>query len=450
MIDATEPALRLTGDVTSFSEVSDSLSRRFSGLVAARLGDKDALKVPSDLAEDDGYLELSKSGDVFSVVLKEPVTTLSDRHQWLMSKSNTQVLNQMLERAPVAMWATHNEGKLLFGNAEFRTLAEQTGKQLVFDTDTDAGIKAKETRRVCLETNQSSTSTWFDVTMRPAGSGMTLNYAVNTDAIVTAEAAQRNFVQTLTKTFAQLSIGLAIFDRKRHLALFNPALIDLTELPAEFLSSRPTLSDFFDQLRDRQIMPEPRNYKNWRDQLSDMLAAAQDGEYCETWTLPSGLTYRINGKPHPDGAVAFLFEDISAEISLTRRFRAELELSQSVLDAMDSAIAVFSRTGTLTFANTHFRDLWKCAPDESFIEMTVLDLSRIWQEACEPSQVWGEVRDFVGSMEDRAEWLDVVHHKTRGELRLEMVPLGGRATMVRFSDTNPANAIKQEAEPTIP
>jgi len=53
--------------------------------------------------------------------------------------------------------------------------------------------------------------------------------------------AQRNFVQTLTKTFAQLSIGLAIFNRERQLVLFNPALIDLTALPADFLTGRPHL-----------------------------------------------------------------------------------------------------------------------------------------------------------------------------------------------------------------
>lgn len=69
---------------------------------------------------------------------------------------------------------------------------------------------------------------------------------------------RKNFVQTLTKTFATLSIGLVIFDRNRQLMLFNPALIDLTTLPADFLSARPNLLTVFDKLRDNQIMPEPK------------------------------------------------------------------------------------------------------------------------------------------------------------------------------------------------
>ncbi|NCW08109.1 MAG: diguanylate cyclase, partial [Rhodobacterales bacterium] len=76
--------------------------------------------------------------------------------------------------------------------------------------------------------------------------------------IVRAQQAQKNFVQTLTKTFATLSIGLAIFDRNRQLMLFNPALIDLTALTADFLSARPNLLTAFDKLWDNQIMPETK------------------------------------------------------------------------------------------------------------------------------------------------------------------------------------------------
>ena len=69
---------------------------------------------------------------------------------------------------------------------------------------------------------------------------------------------QRDFVQTLTKTFAQLSVGLAIFDADRRPVLFNPALGDLSLLPADFLIARPTLFSFLDRLRDNRMIPEPK------------------------------------------------------------------------------------------------------------------------------------------------------------------------------------------------
>jgi PAS domain-containing protein len=280
---------------------------------------------------------------------------------------------------------------------------------------------------------------WFDVRALRLDSGW-MNYATDVNAVVNAEIAQRNFVQTLTKTFAQLSIGLAIFDRKRQLALFNPALIDLTSLPAEFLSARPNLLSFFDRLRDRQMMPEPKNYRSWRDQIADLVAAADNGQYLETWSLPSGLTYRISGRPHPDGAVAFLFEDISAEISLTRRFRSQLELGQSVLNTLEQSIAVFSPTGVLAFSNTAYRKLWGIDPDSSFTDISVTDASRHWQAGSMPTPVWGDLRDFVVQFGERADWqADVILRDGRA-VTCQVVPMAGGATMVLFQpdDTVPA------------
>ena len=433
LVDATPSAQGLIGDVTHLGDVVAVLAARFPGLRKSALSETGTTHIGSDLKGDDGFLELSQDGDTLKVVLNDPANSAADRHQFLMTQTRLDNYDKLLDQAPIAMWATDSEGALRSGNHQYHQLVAMGATDTPFEKSTEADLGTHPRRRASLTDVQTDKVHWYDLYEYAAPDGGLIHYAVNADAIVTAEAAQRNFVQTLTKTFAHLSIGLAIFDRKRQLALFNPALIDLTQLPADFLSGRPSLGAFFDQLRDRQIMPEPRNYKNWRDQLSDMLAAAQDGQYCETWTLPSGLTYRINGKPHPDGAVAFLFEDISAEISLTRRFRSELELSQSVLDAMDCAIAVFSRNGTLTFSNKQFRDVWKCSPDESFIEMTVVDVSRIWQEACEPSGLWGEIRDFVGGHEERAEWSETITHRELGPMQVTTVPVGGRATMVRFA-----------------
>ncbi|NDW60289.1 diguanylate cyclase, partial [Yangia sp. PrR004] len=83
------------------------------------------------------------------------------------------------------------------------------------------------------------------------------------------------------------------------------------------------------------------------------------GRYQETWSLPSGSVYSVSGRPHPDGAIAFLFEDITAEITLTRQFRSELELGQSILDHIDDAFAVFGTDGSMVYSNTAYHTMWK-------------------------------------------------------------------------------------------
>ena len=178
-----------------------------------------------------------------------------------------------------------------------------------------------------------------------------LIFALPADAAVQAETALRDFMQTLTKTFAHLHVGLAIFDQQRQLQLFNPALLDLTGLPVDFLSMRPSLLSVLDAMRDRNMIPEPKDYRGWRRQLVELEKAAASGLYEETWSLPGGQTYRVIGRPHPNGAIALMFEDISGEMLRTRRYRADLELGQSVIDQMDEAIAVFSEGGQLVMSN---------------------------------------------------------------------------------------------------
>lgn len=345
-------------------------------------------------------------------------------------------LREVIEAMSFPAWRTSPQGNVTWHNGAYAKLVRKVrGRDAdlarpLFDP-TGMRIPAGRKTRLSIDIAGRDNKLWYDVTRIEQASGE-LFFAADANAVVDAEIAQRNFVQTLAKTFAQLSIGLAIFDRNRQLALFNPALIDLTSLPADFLSARPTLPSFFDRLRDLRMMPEPKDYRGWRQQMADLLAAVADGRYQETWTLPSGSVYSVSGRPHPDGAVAFLFEDITAEITLTRRFRSELELGQAVLDDLDDAIAVFSSEGTLALSNRSFHRLWGMDPDRSFAQTTILDATRIWQDRCVPTPLWGELRDFIARREHRVEWSGRVALRSGEALDCLVSPIQNGATMVRF------------------
>ena len=358
-------------------------------------------------------------------------------------------IRQAMDRAPYPVWFVDAKDRVRWCNGAYRTLARK-----LRGTETDLGAPlfapgreatpGERRTRVSVSTADGGNRLWYDLSVVPQDGG-TLCFAVDINAVVDAEIAQRNFVQTLAKTFAQLSIGLAIFDRNRQLALFNPALVDLTALPADFLSGRPSVSAFFDRLRNLNMMPEPKNYVGWRQQMNDLLQAAVDGRYQETWTLPSGSVYSVSGRPHPDGAVAFLFEDITAEITLTRRFRSELEMGQSILDRIEDAAAAFSADGTLAFCNRAYRRLWQVDPDSSFAKVTVLDATRIWQKNCAATPVWGEIRDFIELRENRAEWTATVRLRGGAGLTCIVSPIQNGATLVRFSAGTPATLPSADA-----
>jgi PAS domain-containing protein len=249
---------------------------------------------------------------------------------------------------------------------------------------------------------------------------------------VLAEAALRDFMQTLTKTFAHLHVGLAIFDNQRQLQLFNPALLDLTGLPADFLSMRPSLVSVLDAMRDRNMIPEPKDYRDWRRQLVQMEKAAASGLYEETWSLPGGQTYRVVGRPHPNGALALMIEDISGEILRTRRYRADLELGQAVIDEMAEAIAVFSPAGQLVMSNASYTVLWGSDPSTHLGDASLRALCAQWRGLCAPSPIWAELEEFASNPDGRAVWHAEVRLLDGRLLDCRFAPLAGGATLAAF------------------
>ncbi|MEP5152634.1 MAG: diguanylate cyclase, partial [Planktotalea sp.] len=209
--------------------------------------------------------------------------------------------------------------------------------------------------------------------------------------------------------------------------------IDLTELRPEFLTARPNLFSFFDQLRDNQVMPEPKNYASWRERIADMISAASDDNFNETWHLPNGLTYRISGRPHPDGAIAFLFEDISAEISLTRRFRSEASVTRSALDALNDSLVIFNAAGLIQQCNRPMLDFLKLDEDHPVEQLSAQDLTRHWQDKFRPSPVWGEIRDFISGQSDREIWGAKLQHIDGRNFTLQVTPIASGATLVTLS-----------------
>ncbi len=364
-----------------------------------------------------------------------------------------ETLRLAVDNAHYPVWRINDQGAVIWFNKAYAELCQTVlGNEpgpdtALFSAAYETPVPTRRSRRSVTRAD-SGKKLWFDISIVQHKSG-TLIYGVDVNAVVEAEQAQRNFVQTLAKTFAQLSTGLAIFDRNRQLVLFNPALIDLTALPAEFLSARPTLFSFFDRLRDQRIMPEPKSYSSWRDQMTELIAAAADGRYQETWSLASGSVYSVSGRPHPDGAIAFLFEDITAEITLTRRFRADLEMQQSIFDRLEDAIAVFSMEGTLTFSNAAYHKLWNVDPESCFAQTSILDSVRIWRDGCMATPVFGDIRDFVAAQDHRAEWWARISLKSGETLFCSLHPIQRGATMITFSRQNVAAEAETQNTPAL-
>ncbi|HVH03507.1 MAG TPA: PAS-domain containing protein, partial [Amaricoccus sp.] len=284
-------------------------------------------------------------------------------------------------------------------------------------------------------------SHWFELSQTGSENGETFGFALAADDLVAAEASLRRFVETLTETFAHLPIGLAVFDKNRRLGLFNPALTDLVKIDAVWLAGRPSLRDFLERLRETRQMPEQKDFASWRRKLSELEEGARDGTYEEHWQLPSGKIFRVTGRPHPQGALAFLFEDISTSIILERRYRSELELSQATLDRMSEAVAVFDASGMLVFVNSAFEALWGLAPMEQLDGPGIAAMVAVWADRSAPSVAWARLAEFTTAAEARTSWTEAVALRDGGGVEMLVAPLPDASTLV---------VVRDRAEPGAP
>lgn len=353
------------------------------------------------------------------------------------------ILRDAVSASPFPMWSEQADGKVSWHNRAYESLL----KDAKLDKDTDHGKKLFHGGKITSagETPSAKRSNVplkngeiaaFEV-MRIAQETKTLNYATDASKLIKTEDSLRQFMQTLSQTFAALPIGLAVFDHARNLVMFNPALADLTTMDPAWLTARPSLHDVVDQLRELRMIPERRDFSDWRGKIAELDKLAVDGTYCETWALPNGQIYRFTGQPHPEGAVAFLIEDITAEISLTRKFRRELALSQALIDHLPNALIVFGSDGVIASTNTAYNELWNTDPEDVTDQLTITDATRLWQSKSTPNPVWGDARDFAVQGGERAEWSDAVYLKSGRRLQCRFQPLPGGSTLVEFSLAQP-------------
>jgi PAS domain-containing protein len=448
--DATPDAQLLIKDVPKFMTDKQSvlhiLSSRFPTLETVfdklnrgetqTLHAADSTTISLEVAEIEGLIQLK----LFGTCVKDTLTIseIAAQDAWL---SELATLRKLTELSPHLVWQQDADGKLIWANTAYLNVSDSLSDdqdkaarawphETIFpDLHLDAEMDKTKKRRVSIDIPDQHGEAWFDVTTLKNGSNA-VHFGHCVNDTVSAEYAKRQSVQTFGRIFANLSTGLAIFDEKRRLTMFNPALIEMTNLAPEFLSSKPTIQMFLDRLRESRLLPEPKDYIKWREQFTNIVEAG----YCESWDIADGQTFKVTGQPDRDGSYAFFFEDISAELSLTRRFRSDIETGQGVLDALPEAIAVFSANGTLVMSNRAYGRLWDVDHDTSVRSYDLRAEMLIWQSQCAAAPIWHDLREFIGQGgTGRNYWTDRAVLDDGRQFTCKAQTISGGMTMISFT-----------------
>lgn len=360
--------------------------------------------------------------------------------------SEADELRHVIDHSPTLVWKQSADGQVIWANAAYKALLSQLEGRpdaagtwpvpRIFDVSAHDFQDPNASMVAVIETSEGEESVelHYDITALRQMDGSYIFSALPGARVNTADGASDGVVQTLSKTFALLPIALAVFDRQRELVLFNPALLTLSKLQVSFLSNRPSLADFLDALREGQRMPEPKDYRAWRDTVTDLERSASEGTYQAIWSLPGGQSLRVFGRPYPDGALALMIEDITAEVSLTRQFRGDLDLYQAVLDEQPRALALFAAEGRMVMHNAKLAALWEGVDVAGQGLSSVL---RLWEGAAEPTAFWADIRQVASRQMAVSPEPTPLHLRDGRRLNGRVARLVGGATLVSFEDADP-------------
>jgi PAS domain-containing protein len=252
-------------------------------------------------------------------------------------------------------------------------------------------------------------------------------------------AALRRFIEAVSDTFANLRAGLAIFGADRRLTLSNPALAEIFHVDPGWLATRPTLREVLDRLREARQLPEQADYPAWRAALFTLFEERDRAPYEDQWEMPDGRAIHVVGRPHQSGGIAFVFEDVSAALSLQRESAIAREVQRSTLDVVRDGVAVFGLDGRARVANAAFHAIWGL-PRQDGPARHIGEIAAACGPLTGPSDLWQRVRAAVAGGEGRAPWAGVVALTDGRTLDARLAPMRDGSTLVAFTETPDAPA----------
>ncbi|SDX41822.1 PAS-domain containing protein [Roseicitreum antarcticum] len=318
-----------------------------------------------------------------------------DRLTYQAMEDELAALRALTDDAPVPMWREDPTGAIVWGNLGYLDLAQRLDGRgdnaliwplprvfpqppMTLDGVPEGTFRAEVALRDTPEDAEQTLA--FDITT-PAQGAARVGYALPVLGDAPTDLTRRDLVQTLARAFTTLPVGLAVFDEKRRLQVFNPALTDLTGLPTEFLLSQPGFDRFLHQMREKRMLPEAADFTTWRAQLLAVERAADSGQYEENWTLADGRTFHVTGHPQPGGAIALFIDDISTDVALARTLRAAVDTGQAVLDALGDAVVVFSAKGSVVIDNAAYRALSPADTASGLHACSITQALGLWRAA---------------------------------------------------------------------
>ncbi|WP_108682045.1 PAS-domain containing protein [Methyloceanibacter sp. wino2] len=246
-------------------------------------------------------------------------------------------------------------------------------------------------------------------------------------------AEARALLDTHFRSFDRLATAFAVFDSTQRLAHYNQAYVDLWQLDADWLETRPRDGEILDRLRQARRLEERAEYRVWKQ---DWLSTYGSGNQTEDrWHLPDGRMLHVIADANSDGGVTYLYENVTEHIALESRYNALTQVQRETLDTLREGVAVFGSDGRLRLYNSAFAAIWCLTPKlldaEPHVDEVTAWCSLLYNEPDE----WDRTRAIVTSIVAERRPYDSQFDRPDGTvLSFAALPLPDGGTLLTYSD----------------
>ncbi len=268
----------------------------------------------------------------------------------------------------------------------------------------------------------------------PLGDAGVIGAAVDVTETAAAEARLQQHADAHADTLDRLQTAVAIFGPDQKLTFYNKAFVRLWSLAETFLDKHPSDGEVLDRLRETRKLPEQRDYQAWkRSRLALYQGGAREKRSEEAWYLPGGQTIRVVTQPHPFGGLTFLYEDVTARLSLESDYNTLVKVQSATLDTLSEGVAVFGPDGKMKLHNAAFSRIWEFDTQDLEGEPHLRTIAALSRDRFGESHIWDQLIQAIAAGAGARDMGDM-ERSDRSVLSFSTSPLPDGATLVTFND----------------
>ena len=351
-------------------------------------------------------------------------------------------LAQLFDAVPAPLAARGRDGKLIYANPAYAEAAGAatpsaavaaqarlfSDEPALAEAAFSAGAPVTERRFAVIDGQRKA----LQVTAAPAGDTVAITVEDESAAAEARDRLQRT-INAYDDTQNRLKTAVAVFGPDQKISFFNKAYIDLWRLDAGWLKQKPTEGEILEKLREGRRVPEEKSFATFKRARAE-LYASMTGPQEEVWHLPDGATLRIAGQPHPFGGLLYVYEDMTEQLSLERRYNDLFNVQRSTLDHLHEGVAFFGTDGRLKLWNLAFADLWGLETEQLSGEPHFEKVALLCAALGGDSEDWDKVRGQVTGAAERVEISGEMQRSDDVTLHFAAVPMPDGATLMSFVD----------------